>query len=309
MKKNLKLASIIILSLCIAFLGCGKEDYTLGELSSPSKPIINVDIIGKSDALPNGDGSGKVLVTVVANNTINYKIDFGDGSTVVSTLDTASHSYKHIGTDEFTIVVYVSGKGGNSSAGRTTISVLRTFDPNPELVTMLTNDDTKTWVVDAVSPGHLGVGPGPLAADADGNVIAETFTPDWWSAPANDKDGAGLYDDEYTFKKEGEGGGLFTHTTNSDLFGKGEYLKDFDPALAVTGDYTLSGSTAANYSEKFYFDGEDKKEYIFFSKKGHMGIYVGGHRFEVLKRSATEMTLRCLEVGNKNAWYVKIKAK
>ena len=45
----------------------------------------------------------------------------------------------------------------------------------------------RTWHVDSACQTHFGVGP------PTGN------TPDWWSSPANEKPGCGLYDDRYTF--------------------------------------------------------------------------------------------------------------
>ena len=163
--------------------------------------------------------------------------------------------------------------------------------PSSEFVKMLTNDTNKTWAVDFEIPGHFGVG----SLDRD--------TPELWSAGVNDKANVGIYDDRYNFTKAG----VFTHKTNNTIFGKGKYLTDFDPALSVDGDYTLTGNSAADYSESVTYEVQDSKEYINFSTKGHMGLYLGSHKYEVLNRTNDKMYLRYIGKDNL-AWYVKIKA-
>lgn len=55
-----------------------------------------------------------------------------------------------------------------------------------------TSDEGKVWVMDSNTPGHLGCG--ESVANPTG----------WWNAPANDKVGTGLYDDEITFYPDGK---------------------------------------------------------------------------------------------------------
>jgi hypothetical protein len=184
------------------------------------------------------------------------------------------------------------GKGGSISTNSQQITIFRAFDPKPELVSMLTGTGTKKWRVDKDEPGNLGVGP------------AEAMTGEWWSAAPNEKAGLGIYDDIYTFTQSTL---TFTHTTNNDLFGKKEYLKDFDPSLTGTGDYTLTGPTAASYTEAFGYDGgAGGVEYITFANKGHLGMYLGVHKYQVISRTNTKMYLKCLQ--DPGAWFVKIVA-
>jgi len=285
------------LGLLTAFLflitGCSKEDKTFGDLTAPASPAIDVNIIGKNTVDTAGDGSGKIVVTLQAANAINYKVDFGDGSVSdISTDNIIEHTYSFIGVRSFTITAIATGVAGLSSTSSAVITIKKNYTPPAALVTMLTNDGSKTWRVDSVAYGHLGVGP------------AGSYYSDWWNANANDKAGLGIYDDEYTFNSNGN---VFTHTTNSSIFGKKEFLTDFDPTLTGSGDFTLTGATATNYSESFSYDGDANAEYIVFQTKGHMGLYVGAHRFQVLQRSATNMWFRCLGRDG-NAWYVRIKA-
>lgn len=294
MLNTIKQTSAVILASLMLLVGCKKEDKTFGDLTPPEKPVITVDVVGKTPTRPAGDGSGSVNFTIVSKNAINYTIDFGNGSvSKTTTSNVLSTSYSHVGVRTITVTAIVSGVGGLSSSVTATFDVRKDYTPPAELVTFLTNDASKTWKVDSVAFGHLGVGPGGA------------FLPIWWEAPANDKVGLGIYDDEFTFTKTGN---VFAHKTNGTIFGKREYLTDFNPALTgPPGDFTLTGPTAANYSEGFSYDGVGSTEFIQFATKGHMGLYVGAQRFQILARSSTKMFLRCIGKDG-NSWYVRIKA-
>lgn len=281
----------IFVAILFTLSSCKKEDKTFGALITPSKPVITVTLIGKDALHPLGDGSGKVMVAIASDHAFNFKVDFGDGKAAqISTSNVFNYAYSlPTGNNNLTITASASGTAGITSTNTTDFQIYRAFNPSPALVTMLTNDGTKKWRVDKDAAGQLGVGP------------STSNTPDWWSAAPNEKAGLGLYDDIYTFNSTGN---IFTHTTNNDLFGKQEYLKDFDPTLTGTGDYTLTGPKAASYTEPFSYDGAPGVEYIVFSNKGHMGMYLGVHKYQVLARTATNMTLRCVQ--DPGAWYVKI---
>lgn len=282
------------LFLLFITVSCKKQEFSFGALTPPDLPEVNVQIAGASTTNPSGDGSGKITVNIASANAINYKIDFGDGSdALTSTVNTQTHAYSHIGIKDYTITVTASGKGGLSSTASQKITLRRDFVANPELIRMLTNNASKVWVIDSLAPGHFGVGP------------ESSLSPDWWSAPPLDKSGLGIYDDEYTFNNAGN---AFTHITHNSLYGKQEYLKDFDPGLTGSGDYTLTGTSAATYTESFSYDGSAETEYINFTSKGHLGIYMGSHRYQIIMRSETNITLRTIGKDG-NAWYVKIKAK
>jgi hypothetical protein len=295
MSNTIKYTLSILFCSLIALTSCKKEDKTFGELTTPDKPVIDVQVVGKTTAAPFGDSTGKIIVTITSANAINYKVNFGESATdSLGTKNVWSYSYSHTGLKSFVVTVTTTGKGGVASTSTSTsFSVYKKFTPSAELVTMLTNDASKTWKVDSTAYGHFGVGP------------ANSFNAEWWNAPANDKAGLGIYDDEYTFTKIGN---LFAHKTNNSIFGKKEFLTDFDPSLTGAGDFTLLGATAANYNDGFGYTGDATSESIVFFGKGHLGLYVGAHVFKILNRSATNMTLRYIGKDG-NAWYVKIKAK
>ena len=294
MSNKIKNIAGILFFLLITVSSCTKEDKTFGDLTAPSTPVIDVQVVGKTTTAPYGDSSGKVLINITSANAINYKVSFGDGfSDSLSTKSQWTYSYGHVFLKSYTITVTATGKGGTASiSSSATFSVYRKYNPNPELVTMLTGDASKTWMIDSATAGNIGVGP------------ITTFSSDWYNAGPNEKAGLGMYDDEFTFTKSTT---TFAHKTNSSLFGHKENLKDFDASLTGSGDFTLLGASAANYTESYSYDGVGATEYIVLGGKGHMGLYVGGHKFQVLSRTATNMYLRCVGTDG-NAWYVKIKA-
>ena len=222
-----------------------------------------------------------------------FNVHAQDPKAYLSSFDSKIYSLKNRGVKDFTVTAIVSGKAGLSSTSSTVISLKKSYVPPADLVTMLTNDASKTWTVDSMAFAHIGVGP------------VGSYFPDYYPAQPNDKAGVGLYDDEYTFTKAGN---VFSHKTNKSIFGKGEFLTDFDPSLTAGGDYTLTGDKAGDYSETFSYDGVGADEFIVFQNKGHMGLYLGSHRYQILSRSATNMSFRYIGKDGL-AWYVKIKAK
>ncbi|PSL50327.1 hypothetical protein CLV51_1011672 [Chitinophaga niastensis] len=292
MTKQIKLFTRLFLATLLLLSSCKKDDYSFGDVITPSKPALNISVVGKDATHPYGDGSGSILLSVTADHAFNYKVDFGDGQPAkIATSNEFAYQYKHTGNKQFTITVTAAGKAGVSSVNTADLTVYRAFTPDPGLVTMLTNNSSKKWRVDKDAPGHLGVSD------------AAVFTPAWWAAAPNEKAGLGIYDDVYTFTAAGN---VFSHKTNNDLFGKKEYLVDFDPTLTGTGDYTLTGPKAADYTETFGYDGSATEEFITFSNKGHLGMYLGVHKYQVLERTDTHMSLRCLQAPG--AWYVKLIA-
>lgn len=278
----------------LSFSSCKKDDKTFGQLDTPSKPTVEVTLVGKDNDHPNGDGSGNIILKVTSDKAISYKVDFGDGKPVkINTSNVFNYAYAlPTGNNTLTLTVSALGKAGSMSTATQQMIIYRAFDPKPELVSMLTGTGTKKWRVDKDEAGNLGVGP------------ADAMTGEWWSAAPNEKAGLGIYDDIYSFTQSTL---TFTHTTNNDLFGKKEYLVDFDPSLTGDGDYTLTGPAAASYTEKFGYDGgPNGEEYITFSHKGHLGMYLGVHKYQVISRTNDKMYLKCLQ--DPGAWFVKIIA-
>ena len=112
------------------------------------------------------------------------------------------------------------------------------FDPT-KYKTMLAGSESKTWEWNNTVAGHFGCG--ETAQTPDG----------WWSAPVNNKEGMGLYDDRMTFSADGkftynpgEGGTVYVNTGSG--YGA-EYNtndgQDYQvPIEAFTVDYTFENN-------------------------------------------------------------------
>ncbi|MGQ8337384.1 PKD domain-containing protein [Sunxiuqinia sp. A32] len=124
---------------------------------------------------------------------------------------------------DYTITMTVKTNGGEASVSKSLTTTETDYsiftDPKYVFLTGGVDDlDGKTWVVDAETKGHFGVGDANLA---DGVGL------DWWSADPFVKEGTGAYDDELTFYLNGF---EIKYDNKGVSYVKG-YMKD-DPALA-----------------------------------------------------------------------------
>jgi hypothetical protein len=187
------------------------------------------------------------LVSPQINGISVITFDLGNGSKVNG--ETAVGNYPLPG--DYTVTMTIKTNGGSSSISKTLTTTETDYtiftDPKYVFLTGGADDlDGKTWVVDAETKGHFGVGDVNLA---DGVGL------DWWSADPFVKSGTGAYDDELTFYLNGF---EVEYDNKGVSYAKG-YVKD-DPALAsvylnprqnkddwdvdyqtpVTGSWTLS---------------------------------------------------------------------
>jgi len=285
--KNIKYI-LTFLSLVLILLSCEKENYEFGELVAPTNLLVTADIVGVDATHPNGDGSGTVHFNVSADNAITYKF-VHNGSESTSAFGTKTYNFGNTGTEKYAVTVVAFGTGGVSSSKTVEVEVLVVYAPPADLLTMLTSDSSRTWRLKAEGPGHFGVGP------------ADSPTPIWWSASANDKADWGAYDDRFIFNVDG----TFTHVTNGDTFGKlAAMAADLggDQGLTPNGDgeavYAL-----ADYSESWALSAPNGQETLSFSNIGYHGFYVGGdHKYVILSRSENEMSLKTVGADG-NGWF------
>ncbi|MES2063707.1 MAG: hypothetical protein V4456_17395 [Bacteroidota bacterium] len=298
MKINIKALITICLAAVIIVIGCKKQDYSFGKIVTPKDLTLATVIEGADDANPDGAGSGNVTIKTSATDAISYKIDFGDGSdTKIVSDGNLVHKYGNPGTNDYTIVVSAIGTGGVTTTTAKKITVFVAFEIPEEIMQGLTNGTAQTWVIDRLTPGHVGVGP------ADG------YTSSYYSAAPNERAEC-LYDDEITFTKDG---GTINMTINNKgqsffvaaataFYGKsgGDNCYDLD----VTGTKKLvfmdatSGSTSANSTRiQFIVPGN-----------GLIAFGTGGNTYEIMELSETAITLRCMSIDGL-AWYQKFKVK
>ena len=297
MKINIKALITICLAVVAIAIGCKKQEYSFGEIITPTGLTISTAIEGADGANPAGAGSGNVKISTSAANAISYKVDFGDGSNKIIGGGDLVHKYGNPGTNDYTIVISAIGTGGVTSTVTKKITVFVAFVIPDQIMQNLTKGASQVWVIDRLIPGNVGVGP------ADG------YTSSYYSAAPNERAEC-LYDDEITFAKDGstinmtinnKGQSFFTAASTA-VYGKtgGDACYDLDVAASrkLTFMDATSGSTVSNSTRiQFMVPGN-----------GLIAFGTGGNTYEILELTATSMTLRSIGTDGL-AWYQKFKVK
>lgn len=298
MIKTIKSAGVLVLGVLIAFSGCKKQEYSLGNIKTPSGLTLTTAIAGVDVANPNGNGTGNVTITAAASDALTYNIDFGDGVTRVVPSGTLTYKYTNPGTYSYTITVNAIGTAGVTTTISKRITVFVAFEIPANIIANLTNGSSRIWITDRDATGHFGVGP------------ADQFAPIWYAAPPNTRE-ACAYDDEITFSKDNlnrismtidNKGTSFSIGAASGFYG----FSGGDNCYAInTGGTRMlafmdatSASTPANSTRiQFTVPGN-----------GIINFGTGGTTYEILSLTATEMHLRNIGIDG-NSWYQKLKVK
>lgn len=290
---------IIGLFLSVAFIGCEKEEYTFGDIKTPTELKVDVNIIGKDDSNPYGDGSGVVVISAQANDAITYKFNY-NGTPTVAPSGTTTYNFAVTGTSKYIVTVEAVGTGGVTTSKTVEMDVLVLYEPPADLLTMLVSDGSRSWRIKSEEPGHFGVGP------------PEETSPIWYAAGPFEKSVTGMYDDRYVFSKEG----TMTHITNStnddpDPNPEGTVFGQADPMRKDLGDTTVEpnpGNEFENYplndyTEQWSLSAPDGVETLTLTGNAFLGFYVGGdHKYQIISRSANEMFIKT--IGNDGlSWF------
>lgn len=243
MKTNIKYMLGLFMAILLTLVSCNETEYSLGDLTAPSNIVINAEVVGKDATHPDGDGSGDVKFTISADKALSYKIDY-DASTPVDMVflpnGKVTKKYTNVGVHTYTVTAIVYGAGGTSSVVTKDVTVRSDFTPSADIVTALTNNSSKTWVVDKSVPGHFGVGP----------WSATSIRPEWWSAGVNEKVNTAncFYTATFTFAKVAATGNYELKVTTPDgAFTKTGSLTTL-PGIPSSGDegcYNYPGGTSA----------------------------------------------------------------
>ncbi len=224
--------------------------------------------------------------------------DFGNGMTARGNEAQASYPVK----GDYTVKLMIMTRGGTVASEK----VLTIAETNPLMLDIpaynfLTGGpdalEGKTWIIDKDTPGHMGIGP------SDGT------DPAWWSAPPGDKEGKGIYDDEFTFKLAGF---AYTHVTNGNVYSNADFGPSVFPgAIQEAGgsDWLAPYDAPAGGNWSLTETSPDKWT-LTIGNQGFLGYYVGTSTYEVTFLNDDEMHLRFIQGNNPaNAWYHKLIRK
>jgi len=316
MKTNIKYILGIFIVMTLTLVSCSEEEYHLADMKAPTNIVINTEVVGQDADHPDGDGSGKVNFSISADNALSYKIDY-DANTSVDLVYLAnrkgSKKYTTEGVHTYTVTAVVYGAGGTSSSLTKDVTVRSDFTAPPEVITALTNDGTKTWVVDQSVPGHFGVGPWDV----------NSIKPEWWSAPVDAKvtEAPCFYTATFTFTKVAATGAYeLTVATPTGAFTKTGSLTTLPgiPASGAEGCYDYPGGTSAfsfasastGVPAEPSSDSNSPSTQVSILLSG-VNTFIGygavQKEYEILVIDENYLYLRMQGTETGNAWYLKMK--
>ncbi|WGK95619.1 MULTISPECIES: hypothetical protein [Flavobacterium] len=305
--KNILYKITFVISVLL-ITNCTVEKYELGELNAPSNVAVAVTIAGKTTAAPNGDGSGDVTFTISGDNILASKIDFDANNAldlVAVNNGKITKKYTTLGLNTYTVTVIAYGPGGTSTTVTTEVTVKSDFTPNPAIVTALTNNTSKTWVVDKSVPGHFGVGP-----------WTGSVGPDWWSANVDEKVSCCncFYTSTFTFTKASATSYTIQVACPDGAFTKTGALTTLPgiPSSGAEGCYSYGGGSGA-----FSFipsstgiaaaTPSTQTSILLSGVDTFIGYGALQKEYEILVINANYMYLRVQGTETGNAWYLKLK--
>lgn len=298
----------ILLVAALFFIGCDKDEPSIGDIIAPSELEVSATIVGADAENPFGDGSGLVNFSASARDAITYKYVFSDGTTSLAPSGKVNKRFTQVGLNTYTVTVVASGTGGISTSTTLEVEVRSDFS-DEEALQLLTGGGSKTWYWAADEPGHLGVGP-------NNDDVTQNYFPNFYQAAPFEKDAAEeaicLYQDELTFSLDGE-------TLLYQLNNKGQTYFNFNFEGVAGGsagfdfcyDFAVSDQPQVVTfapSESVVVDngipGQTRGTVLNFSEGGFMSYYVGATSYEILSLTENRMVVRVIQ-GNDDflAWY------
>lgn len=299
MKNILQTLRLWPLLALLAIVSCQKTEYSFGDITTPSGLTLSATVEGADAANPNGNGSGRVLVSTKADKAITYKVDFGDGIVRMIPSGTVNYKYASPGVNEYTITVSAIGTGGVVSNISKKVKVFVAFEIPVAILQNLTGTGTRVWMCDKDADGHFGVGP------SDG------FAPIWYSAAANSRAADGFYDDEITFSK------IVNDQITIDVDNKGATFilgaaVSYYGLTGAEGQYPLvtKGVKKLSFMDATSASTSSNSTRVQFTVPGNgiVCIGMGSVTYEILSCTATTMELRTIAADGL-AWYQKFKVK
>lgn len=240
-----------------------------------------------------------IIEFTATNEGLLYDWNLGNGTSSTDRIATAT--YPSAGTYDVTLTV----RNQEGSASSTQSVVIAQTDAgllDIPLYNLLTGGvdggGMKTWAVDSASDAHFGLGPDPVGAAGD--------FPEWFAAPANDKSGAGMYDDRYTFSLEGFG---FDMQTNGDVYIRANQGENFPGAVdSGVGDLTAPFEPSENLSWNLNIpaEGEEGDTTLTTSGNSFLGFYTGTNTYKVIVLEENELFISYQDTKEDFLWYIRL---
>ncbi len=302
MIKNFIKSTILLVATAISFSSCKKDEFSFGTIKVPANLAVTAVIEGKDATNPNGNGTGKVLITVTSSFALNYKIDFGDGTTEMVPTGVITYRYGTPGTNDYVITINAIGTGGATSTISTQVKVFVDFVIPAPILQNLTDGSSKIWVTDNDAYGHFGVDD-PNRFSADPGVW-------WYAAGANTRE-ACAYDDEITFSKDANDK-VSLNVNNKGLSFSIGASTAFYGVSGGDGCYNINtGGTKVlifSNSSSGYTTSNSTKVQFRVPGNGIVNFGTGGTVYEILSITATQMKLRTIGIDG-NQWFGILKKK
>lgn len=304
--KNIKNKIGMFLLALITVWSCQDDDKEFGAINTPENLEISSVIQGQDVENPNGDGSGLVKFTAVAEHAINYKYVFSDGTTINSPNGIANKRFTQNGINTYEVTVIATGRAGVASSQTFEITVFSNFTDD-EAVQFLTGGTTKKWYWSASEPAHLGVG-------ENSTNPATNFWSNYYSAAPFEKAGSPdsncIYEDELVFTLDNgalkyelnNGGRTFFNAAYVSQFGGGG---NSDLCLVYNSAGVKNVQLGPSESILMTTNIEQTRgTSMTFSDGGFMGYYIGQNTYEILSITNNRMVVRAVAGNDAGlAWY------
>ncbi len=296
MLTNKKSFLIILLIVFVNFSACKKEKYSIGDLITPTDLVLTTVIQGVDATNPDGNGTGKVNISVTAAEAITYKIDFGDGTAPqMVPSGVIQYRYGNPGTNIYTVTVNAIGTAGIMSTKSKAIKVLVNFQIPSAILQNITNGSSKVWHTDHDAPGHFGVG------------AAGAFFPNYYAASPNSRE-ACAYDDDITFSKDANDNVKMSINNHGASFSIAA-ATSFYGFAGGDGCYPINtgGLRSLIFMNATSASSPSESTRIQFSVPGNgiINFGTGGTVYEIMSISDTQINLRNIGADG-NAWYQKL---
>ncbi len=284
---NIGWTAALSLSALFLFVACEDDNEpTLGNAPTQADAAFTYAPSASSD---------NIIIFTASNPNLDASWDFGNGATAQGSVVQATYPF----ADTYTVTLTVQNSGGSATSSQE-ITIAQD-DPsliNNPLFDLLTGGSSKTWAVDSASAAHFGVGPDPIGA-------AGRY-PEWYAAGPNEKAGADMYNDRYTFHLNGFG---FDQVTGGGVYVNAEHAGDapFDDTTA---------SPVADFIAAFpdqigetWTLNEGADTTITISGDAMIGYWAGTRTYTVVNIEENELWLSFVDTKASNpglTWYIRL---